>query len=634
MNENLRSLHFLAVDLGCKIVNVLIAYCRFLLLIMSVINASSRLFVSGLSNVINKKDIADHFSPFGAITDIFILQKNYKQSNSNKYRGRGCAFVGFINESQATHAKKKCNATYLGTRKITVQYAIPKKEMQMKTNTKPFVHKNDSNDKEIEEDPDYAQFVRLSKNRLNFRQATANPSTGQSVIDEFLQESDSDSDSDSNTIQSQKHWTNDKKIREIFVRNLPFSSTDEDLFRLFTNYGSISEISIAKDDFNKSKGYALVTFEEHESVQQLFTEYKCDKKSNDINFTFQGRNIQILLSENIPEDENMIEIDDEMKARMSYKQLKELRMKNSSKSDINWNTLFIPTANVLKHTSNKLFHAHVIDKKSQLLGIAIQENSDGNDSKINAAINTTLAETAIISQTKQFLMENGINVDGCRDINACVRSQTTILCKNFSFDTQLHELRALFSKFGELNRILLPETKALCIVEYNDHRHARKAFHALAYAKFKQMPLFLEFAPINIFYGQISRKRKRKEIEIDDENEVEHKNQRSRNLNRNKKLIVKNVAFEANAKELRALFNIYGKISSLRLPQKNKFVHGNHILNNHRGFCFIEFETEKEAEHAFQALNHSHFYGRRLVLQWANKLDHQSRTNSKRTKIE
>ncbi|VDM99399.1 unnamed protein product, partial [Onchocerca ochengi] len=38
----------------------------------------------------------------------------------------------------------------------------------------------------------------------------------------------------------------------------------------------------------------------------------------------------------------------------------------------------------------------------------------------------------------------------------------------------------------------------------------------------------------------------------------------------------------------------------------------------HRGFGFVDFLTRADARRAFNALIHStHFYGRRLVLEWA-----------------
>ena len=75
------------------------------------------------------------------------------------------------------------------------------------------------------------------------------------------------------------------------------------------------------------------------------------------------------------------------------------------------------------------------------------------------------------------------------------------------------------------------------------------------------------------------------------------------------KLLVRNVPFEATKKELRELFGTFGQLKSVRIPRK--FDH------THRGFAFVEFLTKQEAQTAFEALAHTHFYGRHLVLEYA-----------------
>ena len=75
------------------------------------------------------------------------------------------------------------------------------------------------------------------------------------------------------------------------------------------------------------------------------------------------------------------------------------------------------------------------------------------------------------------------------------------------------------------------------------------------------------------------------------------------------KLVVRNLAFEANKKELKQLFASFGHINSVRLPKK--------FDGTHRGFAFIDFVTHEEAKSAFKALAATHLYGRKLVLEWA-----------------
>lgn len=78
------------------------------------------------------------------------------------------------------------------------------------------------------------------------------------------------------------------------------------------------------------------------------------------------------------------------------------------------------------------------------------------------------------------------------------------------------------------------------------------------------------------------------------------------------KMVVRNVPFEANAKEVEDIFKTFGSLKVVRLPKK--------VTGSHRGFAFVEYSTKEEAKKAFEALCHStHLYGRRLVLEWAEE---------------
>lgn len=77
------------------------------------------------------------------------------------------------------------------------------------------------------------------------------------------------------------------------------------------------------------------------------------------------------------------------------------------------------------------------------------------------------------------------------------------------------------------------------------------------------------------------------------------------------KIIVRNVAFEASKKDIKDLFSAFGQIKSVRLPTKK-------FDGSHRGFAFVDFLTQKEAQNVMEAVGEStHLYGRRLVLEWA-----------------
>lgn len=77
------------------------------------------------------------------------------------------------------------------------------------------------------------------------------------------------------------------------------------------------------------------------------------------------------------------------------------------------------------------------------------------------------------------------------------------------------------------------------------------------------------------------------------------------------KLLVRNLAFEATAKDVRALMEAYGHVKTCRLPKK--------FDGTKRGFAFVEFGSKGEAKKAVQALHGTHLYGRRLLLEAAQE---------------
>nr|XP_027224093.1 probable RNA-binding protein 19 [Penaeus vannamei] len=127
-------------------------------------------------------------------------------------------------------------------------------------------------------------------------------------------------------------------------------------------------------------------------------------------------------------------------------------------------------------------------------------NSEGKQS---VAVNLALGETQIVDETKRFLEDSGISLDAFTTSNI-KRSNTVILVKNLPAKTTAQELSQLFCRYGELGRVVLPPAGVTGVVEYLDPSEARKGFKNLAYSKFKYLPLYLEWAPLNVFRSEFS----------------------------------------------------------------------------------------------------------------------------------
>ena len=79
-------------------------------------------------------------------------------------------------------------------------------------------------------------------------------------------------------------------------------------------------------------------------------------------------------------------------------------------------------------------------------------------------------------------------------------STTTILVKNTPHETTEEEIRAVFAKHGTVSRVIFPPSHTMALVDMPLPQEARAAFRALAYRKFKHVPLYLEWAPEGCVY--------------------------------------------------------------------------------------------------------------------------------------
>ena len=377
------------------------------------------------------------------------------------------------------------------------------------------------------------------------------------------------------------------------------------------------------------------------------------------------------------------------------------------------------------------------------------------------AVRLALGEAQVVSETKEALATAGVNVASLdhavvgdrQKKKAIARSDAVILVKNLPYETTENDLEILFSKYGAIVRLVLPPTKAIALVEFSVASCAKIAFKALAYRKFRHVPLYLEFAPAGIFAasakapatqpveagaiggavalspgekamgglgsskaahladqalqakqsGGSDRPEEAQALTIFVKNlsfatddaalerhfkhalgnkgratvgagpesvrsaKVSYKTGKSgerlsngygfvefshpeaarlaldlvhgssldgfdlklqlstrdregvRVVQKEKggfstsKLMVRNVAFEANQKDIKQLFEPFGELKVVRVPKK--------FDGSHRGFAFVDFIFRKDAKKAYEQLNGTHLLGRRLVIEKAKAED-------------
>lgn len=96
-----------------------------------------------------------------------------------------------------------------------------------------------------------------------------------------------------------------------------------------------------------------------------------------------------------------------------------------------------------------------------------------------------------------------------------------------------------------------------------------------------------------------------------DKEGVESEAQAAERRKAKRSIAVKNISFYASKADIRQLFETFGSVLSVRLPQNKD--------GRNRGFAFVEFATSAEAKKALEGLKNTHVLGRHLVLERANK---------------
>lgn len=282
----------------------------------------------------------------------------------------------------------------------------------------------------------------------------------------------------------------------LFVTNIPFCCTEEEIEEHFSGFGDISSVKIPLDeDTQKSRGFAYVSF--------VFGENAVSALAALDDSCFQGRFIRVQGAREAPRA-----ADDDTKAgssiggtTSSYKKKQKQKLKNQSAAqrEQTWNLLYVSANSATNALAKKLNVS-----KSDLL------NRDDS----NLAVTVALGETHILQETKQWLEKEGIRVEafdrhGTSLISAkafseetveCRRSRDTLIVKHLPPErVDVDELRERFQRHGVVQRFCMAPSKTLAIVQFGDAAQAQRVFGKEAGARYKHVPLMLEYAPEEVF---------------------------------------------------------------------------------------------------------------------------------------
>ncbi|MQL68238.1 hypothetical protein Taro_000529 [Colocasia esculenta] len=248
------------------------------------------------------------------------------------------------------------------------------------------------------------------------------------------------------------------------------------------------------------------------------------------------------------------------------------------------------------------------------------------------AVRVALAETHAIAETKKALRSAGVNVTALEELatrkDNIRRSNHVILVKNLPYGSSEGDLVKMFGTFGSLDKIILPPTKTLALVVFLEAAEARAAFKGLAYKRYMDTPLYLEWAPGDILSPKPAAETDKQENTVGredvnrmvleqslepttegeiDPDRVESYEQQSRSV------FVKNLNFKTSDECLKRHFmdNVKkGQIQSAKVKKHVK--NGKHVS---MGYGFVEFDSVETATAVCRDLKGTVLDGHVLILQ-------------------
>eukprot|EP01059_Diplonema_ambulator_P013395 TRINITY_DN23921_c0_g1_i1.p1 TRINITY_DN23921_c0_g1~~TRINITY_DN23921_c0_g1_i1.p1 ORF type:complete len:805 (+),score=309.84 TRINITY_DN23921_c0_g1_i1:28-2415(+) len=546
---------------------------------------SSRLRVTGLPKDADQKRLKAFFAPCGQVTDCAIIRN--KQNNRPRM-----AFLGFRSEEAAANALRKMNNTFLGTSKLTVEFAkqygnedIEKKAWSAHTKKKVAAKEAAEAEKAREAEEEEAR-LRAEKeaevaakkrkteevkdrNLKNFLEATKGTSS-RKIWDNDLEEaaapavqgeeSSDDGDASVASLDSQdieerqnaiggmsdmdflkskqgadKGKVKEKKEKEtpkegtpqakeapkrkvvrsnclqiddappppseaeleakaaeeiletgrLYLTNLPFAATEEEVQELCSKYGTVAEshVPLTKDS-KQSKGVAFIQFAIPEHAVEAYHSLK--------GTIFQGRLLNVKSGK-----PNPYEKEDESNAKSSYKKMKELKERAEQANPKKWNTLFMGANTVAEALAKRLNTS-----KDELVDM---------DTK-DIATRLAMGEAHLTTEVREMFSDEGLDMAVLTDENRTrKRSDRDILVKNLQKDAKVSDITALFDQFGALEKVVAPKDTTIALVRFVTAQEAKVAFRKLAFRMFNREPLYLEWAPVGAIRDDEAVKREKQE---------------------------------------------------------------------------------------------------------------------------
>ncbi|KAK3488853.1 uncharacterized protein B0T23DRAFT_413957 [Neurospora hispaniola] len=362
-----------------------------------------------------------------------------------------------------------------------------------------------------------------------------------------------------------------EKTSRLFLRNLSYTVTEDDVREHFAKFGTLEEVHVPLDAKGHSKGFAMIRYEKPASALAAF---QTDGT------VFQGRIVHILPAAAKRENK----LDEFALSKLPLKKQQLLRKKaEAASSTFNWNSLFMS-------------QDAVNTAMAERLGVSKAELLDPTDA--SAAVKQAVAETTVIQEAKQYFAANGVNIEAFKTQQ---RGDTTILVKNIK-NTTIEELRTLFEEHGTVLRVLMPPSGTIAIVQFAQPVQCRTAFARKAYSRFKDSVLFLEKGPKGLFTdnvavptdARLAGVQKPSVADLLERDDAEEQLETS-------SLFVRNLNFSTTSQGLTDAFKHLDGFVQAKVKTKTDPKKPGQVLS--MGFGFVAFRTKDQAQAALKVMD-------------------------------
>ncbi|KAG8344957.1 putative RNA recognition motif (a k a RRM RBD or RNP domain) [Trypanosoma vivax] len=280
-----------------------------------------------------------------------------------------------------------------------------------------------------------------------------------------------------------------RESRRVRLGNIPFIATEDDVKQFASSHvGPVEAVHIPLTrDTRQSKGAAFVKFVRVDDALRALTLCR--------GAIFMGRLLRVAAAVDDPYGKKVEENGVTLAGSSDFKRQKALNRRKeaeevgkSGTAPPSWSGTYMSS-----HTAVEV----VAKRLGVTSGTVVSVEARG------AAVRAAIAEAYLTSEVRQVLGDEGIDfslLDGTQGNLLKARSNTTILVKNITLTQpeDATQLSKLFLRYGTLESTAFPSSGAFALFRFAHSQDARIAFQRLSYKLFKNVPLFLEWAPIGV----------------------------------------------------------------------------------------------------------------------------------------